>query len=151
MLGGILTVQVIQNDITREEVDAITNAANERLMHGGGVAGAIARNGGKAVNDESRAWVEEHGPVPTGSCAHTGPGKLKCRYIIHAVGPMWSNRISKQDNINLLASAIFSTLKKAGELGCASVSMPAISSGIFGFPKPLCGQVFFKVLEAYVK
>ena len=88
ILGGILTIQVVQNDITSEVVDAITNAANEKLDHGHyGVAGAIARNGGEEVILQSRAWIDQHGDVPTGQCAHTGPGRLKCKYIIHTVGP----------------------------------------------------------------
>ena len=65
-------------------------------MHGGGVAGAISRKGGKDIDKESKAYVKKHGPVLTGTCGHTGPGKLKCRYVIHAVGPMWSDRITKQ-------------------------------------------------------
>ena len=151
MLGELFTIEVVQNDITREEVDAITNAANSHLMHGGGVAGAISSNGGPDVQKESNEYVAEHGKVPTGEVGVTGPGRLRCRYIIHAVGPMWSSRITPQENCQLLANAVINTLKKANELGCSSVSIPAISSGIFGFPKPLCAHVFFLSIESFTR
>lgn len=95
--------------------------------------------------------MKQHGRVPTGEVGVTGPGNLNCRYVIHAVGPIWSDRIPAQQNVNLLASAILNTLRKANELGCKTVSIPAISSGIFGFPKPLCAQVFFACLKLFVK
>src|SRR5262245_10239962 len=82
-------LRVIEGDITEQDVDAIVNAANEMLAHGGGVAGAIARKGGPQITSESRRWVEEHGRVPTGGAAITGGGNLKARYVIHAVGPVW--------------------------------------------------------------
>lgn len=120
-------------------------------MHGGGVAGAISSNGGPEVQKESNEYIEKHGRIPTGEVGVTGPGRLRCRYIIHAVGPMWSSRITPQENCQLLANAVINTLKKANELGCSSVSIPAISSGIFGFPKPLCAQVFFMSLQAFTR
>ena len=128
---------VVQGDLTAETVDAIVNAANERLMHGGGVAGAISRRGGPAIQHESTAWVREHGPVPTGSAAITGAGSLPCRYVIHAVGPVWGTG----DEEAKLASAVQAALDLADQREQRSISMPGISSGIFGFPKPLCAQV----------
>ena len=150
VIGGLLTVQVVQIDITKETTDAITNAANEHLMHGGGVAGAISSKGGPAIQKESSAYVRKHGAVKTGTCAATGAGKLKCKYVIHAVGPIWNNRIPAQENVDALHAAIYNTLVKAHELKCQSVSIPAISSGIFGFPKPLCARVFFRALKQFV-
>ena len=94
--------------------------------------------------------MEKHGPVATGTCAVTGAGKLKSKYVIHAVGPIWSKKKPAQENIDLLYNAIYNTLVKADELECKSVSIPAISSGIFGFPKPLCARVFFEVLKNFV-
>ena len=88
--------------------------------------------------------------MATGEVGLTGPGKLNCQYIIHAVGPIWDDSESKAFNVNLLANAIMNTLLKANELGCESVSIPAISSGIFGFPKPLCAEVFYKNLKKFV-
>jgi putative ATPase len=130
-------IRVVQGDLTAEPVDAIVNAANERLMHGGAVAGAISRRGGPAVQRESTDWVREHGPVPTGSAAITGAGSLPCRHVIHAVGPIWGTGGEEAK----LASAVRAALDLADQNELASVSMPGISSGIFGFPKPLCAQV----------
>ena len=140
-------VRVVQNDLTEEEVDAIVNAANEHLLHGGGVAGAIARKGGPTIQRESNAWVREHGPVRTGSAAITGAGKLPCKYVIHAVGPVWSG---SGDEEAKLASAVQSALDLAEEHGLARISMPAISSGIFGFPKPLCAQVMLRTIRTWL-
>ena len=89
--------------------------------------------------------------MPAGQVAVTGPGNLECQYVIHAVGPIWDNSKSESFNINLLMHAIFNTLKKANDLNCESVSIPAISSGIFGFPKPLCAKVFFYTLTKFVE
>ena len=133
-------VRVVRGDITEEDVDAIVNAANERLAHGGGVAGAISRRGGPEVQRESDAWVSEHGPVPTGGAAITSAGRLKARYVIHAVGPVWG----QGDEEPLLARAVASALSLADERGLASVSLPAISTGIFGFPKPLGARVILR-------
>ena len=133
---------VVQGDLTAESVDVIVNAANERLMHGGGVAGGISRRGGPAIQDESAAWVRERGPVPTGSAAITGAGSLPCRYVIHAVGPIWGTG----DEEDKLASAVRSALDLADGRELRSISMPGISSGIFGFPKPLCAQVMLGVI-----
>jgi O-acetyl-ADP-ribose deacetylase (regulator of RNase III) len=144
--SGGQVVRVVQNDLTEEHVDAIVNAANEHLSHGGGVAGAIARKGGAAIQRESHAWVREHGLVKTGSAAITGAGELPCKYVIHAVGPVWSG---SGDEEAKLASAVQSALDLAEEHGLESVSMPAISSGIFGFPKPLCAQVMLRTIRTW--
>jgi O-acetyl-ADP-ribose deacetylase (regulator of RNase III) len=141
MPGGQI-VRVVQNDLTAETVDAIVNAANEHLAHGGGVAGAISRRGGPSIQQESNAWVREHGMVRTGSAAITGAGSLPCRYVIHAVGPVWGSG----DEEAKLASAVRSALDLAEQHQLASVSMPGISSGIFGFPKPLCAQVMLRTI-----
>jgi O-acetyl-ADP-ribose deacetylase (regulator of RNase III) len=146
MTAGGQIVRVVQGDLTAEPVDAIVNAANEHLAHGGGVAGAISRKGGPVVQQESSAWVRQHGPVPTGSAAITGAGALSCRYVIHAVGPVWGSG----DEETKLASAVRSALDLAEEYGLRSVSMPGISSGIFGFPKPLCAQVMLRAIGEWL-
>ena len=128
---GDVKISVIYGDITEEEVDAIVNAANSHLSHGGGVAGAIARRGGEQIRAESRKWIEEHGIVPAGSVAVTGAGNLSAKYVIHAVGPRWG----EGDEETKLKNAVRNALEKAGELKCESISIPAISTGIFGFPK----------------
>ena len=139
-------VRVVQNDLTTEPVDAIVNAANEHLAHGGGVAGAISRRGGPSIQEASWAWVREQGPVPTGSAAITSAGSLPCQYVIHAVGPVWGSG----DEEAKLASAVHSALDLAAEHEIQSVSMPGISSGIFCFPKPLCAQVMLRAIREWL-
>ena len=140
-------VRVGQGDLTDEGVDAIVNAANERLAHGGGVAGAIVRKGGYSIQEESSRWVREHGPVRTGTAAITGAGKLPAKWVVHAVGPVWRKR---GDEPELLAGAVRSSLEVAAARGLESVSLPAISSGIFGFPKPLCAEVMWTTVLDYL-
>ena len=137
---------VVHGDITREPVDAIVNAANSRLAHGGGVAGAIVRRGGRVIQAESNAWVRKHGPVQTGSAAITSGGKLAARYVIHAVGPIWRDR---GDEPALLCSAVQSALALADANRLSSIAIPAISSGIYGFPKPLAAQVIWSAILEY--
>src|SRR5512144_2508720 len=84
-----IRLQIVQGDITDEHVDAIVNAANRHLAHGAGVAGAILRKGGRVVQDESDRWVSQHGTVTHAEPAYTRAGSLPCRYVIHAVGPVW--------------------------------------------------------------
>lgn len=144
-----VVIRIVRRDLTREPVDAIVNAANGRLMHGGGVAGAIVRAGGREIQQESTAWVKQHGPVPTGSAAITSAGRLPCQCVIHAVGPVWRNR---GDEDQLLASAVTSALELAAASGRQSVSLPGISTGIFGFPKQRGARVILRaVLEATAK
>ena len=146
-LPGARTLRIVQGDLTEEQVDAIVNAANERLAHGGGVAGAIVRKGGRIIQDESSAWVRDHGPVTTGTAAITGAGKLKATNVIHAVGPVWRGGDSGEED--KLASAVQSALQIADQHGLTSISLPGISSGIFGFPKPLCAKVMLQAVESY--
>jgi O-acetyl-ADP-ribose deacetylase (regulator of RNase III) len=120
-------VVVVRGDLTEENTDAIVNAANSNLAHGGGVAGAIVRKGGDVIQRESR----EKAPVPVGCAVVTGAGRLACRWVIHAVGPVWG----EGDEEAKLRSAVWSALDRAEELGLASVAIPAISTGIFGYPK----------------
>ncbi|MGC8839037.1 MAG: macro domain-containing protein [Anaerolineae bacterium] len=140
-------IRAVQGDLTQERVDAIVNAANSGLAHGGGVAGAIVRAGGYEIQEESNRWVREHGPVPTGSAAITGAGRLPARYVIHAVGPVWGTG----DEERKLASAVQSALRLADEYRLESISMPGISSGIFGFPKPLAAEVIVRAAKAYLE
>lgn len=136
----------MQGDITEEAVDAIVNAANEHLAHGGGVAGAIVRKGGPRIQEESSRWLREHGPVATGSAAITGAGALKARHVIHAVGPVWG----RGNEAALLASAVKSALALADDNGVRTISLPAISTGIFGFPKPLGAKVIVGAVQEYL-
>ena len=96
-------LHVVRGDVTAEKVDAIVNAANSRLAHGGGVAGAIVRAGGRTIQEESDAWVRKYGLVSSGDAAITSGGRLAARYVIHVVGPVWRNR---GDEESLLRSAV---------------------------------------------
>lgn len=132
-------MRLVQGDITERDVDAIVNAANSHLRHGGGVAGAIVRKGGSIIQEES----DRIGYVAVGNAAITGGGKLKARYVIHAVGP----RMGEGDEDGKLKSAVINTLRLASGKSLKSISMPAISSGIFGFPKDRCAKIL--VEESY--
>lgn len=145
--GGVV-IRVVRGDITREQVDAIVNAANSHLMHGGGVAGAIQRAGGPVIQQESAEWVARHGPVPTGDGAITGAGQLPCKYVIHVVGPVWRDA---GDEDRLLASAITSAFRLAAEHDVKTISIPAVSTGIFGFPKERGARVILQAVLASVE
>ncbi len=140
------TFQIVQGDITTEKVDAIVNAANSRLQHGGGVAWAISRRGGEIIQQESDVWVREHGEVSHAKPAYTSAGELPCKYVIHAVGPVWGDG----DEDVKLADAIKGSLRVASDLGLASLSLPAISTGIFGFPKERAAKIIFLTIEQYL-
>lgn len=135
-------IQICQGDLTEETVDAIVNAANGQLAHGGGVAGAIAQRAGRVLIEQSQDWIQEHGIVETGEVAVTDAGELPCPKVIHAVGPVWQD--GKHGEPELLGRAVFNSLLKADELRLGSLSIPAISSGIFGFPKDLCAEISLK-------
>jgi len=137
------TMRLISDDITERDVDAIVNAANSRLQHGGGVAGAIVRKGGQIIQDESNAI----GHVPVGKAAVTSGGRLKARQVIHAVGPM----MGEGDEDNKLKSAVNSVLALAVENKLRSISLPAISAGIFGFPRDRCAKILVGEVAAFLK
>jgi putative ATPase len=139
-------LQIAQGDITAETVDAIVNAANTYLEHGSGVAGAIVRRGGSQVQAESNQWVREHGLVTHAEPAYTNAGNLPCRYVIHAVGPRWG----EGDEETKLAAAIQGSLKLAERLSLSSIAFPAISTGIFGFPKSLAARVCLTSIHDYL-
>lgn len=140
------SLQLIQGDITTESVDAIVNAANSRLAHGAGVAGAILRKGGPVIQVESDQWVREHGPVNHDEPAYTSAGNLPCRYVIHSVGPQWG----EGDEQAKLASAVSGSLKLADQLSLASVALPALSTGIFGFPRSMAARVTLTSIHGFL-
>ncbi len=146
-LSTTTCLQLVQGDLTLEAVDAIVNAANNQLQHGGGVAGAIVRRGGTSLQAESDAWVRAHGPVSHSKPAYTRAGDLPCRYVIHAVGPVWGE--GEEDA--KLGAAIQGSLKLAEQLELRSIAFPAISTGIFGFPKQRAAQVSLVALRDYFR
>ena len=126
-------IRLIKGDITQQNLDVIVNPANSYLKHGGGVAGAIVRKGGKIIQIES----DKIGFVPVGSSVITTSGELPCEAIIHTVGP----KMGEGNEDFKLSKSIHSCLSIASENGYKNISIPAISSGIFGFPKDRCANI----------
>ncbi len=135
--------RLVKGDITKRNVDAIVNAANSYLKHGGGVARAIVRKGGAIIQEES----DKIDYVSVGSVAITTGGRLPCKSVIHAVGP----QMGEGDEDHKLKSAVENILKLATEKKFRSISMPAISSGIFGFPKDRCAKILIGESKKFVK
>jgi len=135
--------RLVKGDITKRNVDAIVNAANSYLKHGGGVARAIVRKGGAIIQEES----DKIDYVSVGSVAITTGGRLPCKSVIHAVGP----QMGEGDEDHKLKSAVENILKLATEKKFRSISMPAISSGIFGFPKDRCAKILIDESKKFVK
>jgi O-acetyl-ADP-ribose deacetylase len=128
-------------------MDAIINAANSYLKHGGGVAAAIVRKGGTIIQEESDKIIAEMGIIPVGSAVITTAGKLACKAVIHTVGP----RMGEGNEDYKLRKAVRSSLLLASEKGFRSVSMPAISSGIFGFPKDRCAKILVEESKTFLQ
>lgn len=144
---GKTTLEILKGDITELDTEAIVNAANEYLKHGGGVADVISRKGGPIIQKESDEWVKKHGPVKTGSCAITSGGNLKAKFVIHAVGPVYDGTPRSAE---LLASAVRCSLKMADEYNIKSIALPAISTGIFGYPMEEASEVILKTILDYL-
>jgi len=138
-----VTIELMQGDITDLATDAIVNAANESLQMGGGVAGAIRRKGGPTIQRE----CDEIGGTPVGTAVITSGGNLKARYVIHAVGP----RYGEGDEDRKLASAVRSSLELADKRGLRSIAFPAISTGVFGFPKERAAKVMLSTTLDYIR
>jgi O-acetyl-ADP-ribose deacetylase (regulator of RNase III) len=127
---GAGLIRLVQADITTLEVDAIVNAANAHLAGGGGVDGAIHRAAGRELMEELRSRHPDG--TPTGTAVLTGAGRLKARHVVHAVGPRWRGGGHGEDDE--LRGAYSHALRLAAEAGAASVALPSISTGIYGFP-----------------
>lgn len=136
-------LRLVQGDITLRDVDAIVNAANSHLKHGGGVAGAIARAGGEIIQEES----DLIGFSPVGTAVITTAGAMPASFVIHAVGP----RMGEGDEDTKLKNAVESVLSLAKGNGIRTVSMPAISSGIFGFPKDRCAHILVTTTREFLE
>jgi O-acetyl-ADP-ribose deacetylase len=145
----MLRVEVVRGDITTLEVDAIVNAANERLLGGGGVDGAIHRAAGAELLAACRALPEVRPGVrcPTGEARLTPGCKLRARYVIHAVGPIW--RGGHQGEADLLASCYRSSLALASEHAVRSIAFPAISCGIYGYPLEEAAAIALREIRAF--
>jgi len=135
--------ELVEGDITDLEVDAIVNAANSQLKLGGGVAGAIRRKGGEIIQDE----CDEIGHCPVGDARITSGGALKAKYVIHAVGPVYGE--GEEDE--KLRNATLNSLKLAEQYKIRSLAFPAISTGIFGYPKERCADIMLSTTIAHLK
>jgi O-acetyl-ADP-ribose deacetylase (regulator of RNase III) len=135
---------VVQGNLLEEPVDAIVNAANGHLAHGGGVAGIISRAAGPDLDRESREAVEKDGPFPAGSAVVTTAGKLPFKGVIHAVGP----RQGEGDEEARLVQALAAAFRCAKDRGWGSVSFPAVSSGIFAVPLEVCARAYLAAARA---
>ncbi|MGV9640344.1 O-acetyl-ADP-ribose deacetylase [Streptomyces sp. NPDC003333] len=140
-------IGLVQGDITREEADAIVNAANSSLLGGGGVDGAIHRRGGPEILAECRALrASRYGKgLRTGQAVATTAGRLPARWVIHTVGPVWS---SGEDRSGLLASCYRESLRVADELGARTVAFPAISTGVYGWPMDDGARIALETVRA---
>lgn len=148
-LNGRLIIET--GDITKKQVDAIVNAANSSLMGGGGVDGAIHRAGGKSILAECKQIRDHTYPdgLPVGEVVHTGAGNLPVQYIIHTVGPIWYG--GGRGEPELLHNAYENSLLLAGKLGAASIAFPAISTGVFGYPKEEAAIIVYNTIKEYIQ
>jgi O-acetyl-ADP-ribose deacetylase (regulator of RNase III) len=136
-------LELIEGDITDLHVEAITNAANEQLQLGSGVAGAIAEKGGPAIQEE----CDRIGGTPVGTAVLTTAGNLKAQHVIHAVGP----RMGEGEEDRKLQSAIRASLALADRHGLKSIALPAISTGVFGFPMDRCAKILLTEIYRYLQ
>lgn len=145
---GRARLAIIQGDITRQATDAVVNAANSGLMGGGGVDGAIHRAGGPAILEECQRIVARQGRLPTGQAVITTGGKLKAKYVIHTVGPIW--RGGDKGEAALLESAYRESLKLAAARKLTSLSFPSISTGAYGYPLAEAAGIALKTAKAFL-
>jgi O-acetyl-ADP-ribose deacetylase (regulator of RNase III) len=147
-LNGRVFVRV--GDITREEVDAVVNAANGRLLGGGGVDGAIHRAGGPDIKRECEEIRRTRYPegLPTGQAVLTTAGKMAAKHVIHTVGPVYSE---SKDKSALLAACYMNSLGLAAENALATIAFPAISTGIYGYPRQAAAEVASTAIEKFLQ
>ncbi|MFB8414728.1 O-acetyl-ADP-ribose deacetylase [Streptomyces albidoflavus] len=138
---------LVKGSITEQAVDAVVNAANSSLLGGGGVDGAIHRQGGPEILAACRDLRASHygKGLPTGEAVATTAGRLPARWVIHTVGPVWS---TSEDRSDLLASCHRNALRVAGELGARTVAFPAISTGVYGWPLEDAARIATETVRA---
>jgi len=142
-------LKLVNGDITKQNVDAIVNAANSSLMGGGGVDGAIHRAGGPKILEECKKIVAEIGSLPTGEAVITTGGNLPAKFVIHTVGPIW--RGGKNKEPELLANAYKNSLKLAKEKGIKTIAFPSISTGVYSYPLKEAANIALKTVIQFIK
>jgi O-acetyl-ADP-ribose deacetylase (regulator of RNase III) len=143
-IGSKATLELALGDITDETTDAIVNAANSGLLGGGGVDGAIHSAAGPSLLGECKKIREQRGPLPPGQAVTTSGAKLKARYVIHTVGPVWQG--GKVNEPQILESCYCNSMEQANLKVCASVSFPSISTGAFGYPVRPAAQIALRTI-----
>ena len=143
------SLALVRGDITKERVDGIVNAANERLMGGGGVDGAIHRAGGKAIAAECSEIRARQGGCPTGQAVITSGGNLPARHVIHTVGPVW--RGGSAGEPELLASCYRESLGLAVDHGIRTIAFPSISTGVYGYPLAQAAAVALDAVKEFLE
>lgn len=142
-------LQAIQGDITKVKANAIVNAANSSLLGGGGVDGAIHRAGGPAILEACKQIVAKQGPCKTGEAVITTAGNLPAKFVIHTVGPVWHG--GNNGEAQKLAACYKNSLRLAVEHGCKAVAFPAISTGVYGYPRQEAAAVAVAAVVDFLK
>jgi O-acetyl-ADP-ribose deacetylase (regulator of RNase III) len=149
LLIGSTKLILESGDIAQQDVDAIVNAANSSLMGGGGVDGSIHRAGGAQILEECKAYVARHGQLPTGEAMMTSGGKMKSKFVIHTVGPVWQGGSAREDE--LLTNAYRNSLRVATENNVERIAFPCISTGVYGFPMERAARIALDTVKQFVQ
>ncbi|HZW78698.1 MAG TPA: O-acetyl-ADP-ribose deacetylase [Flavobacteriaceae bacterium] len=144
-----MKMEVVKGDITYFEGDAIVNAANSSLLGGGGVDGAIHRAGGPEILEACKEIVSKIGSLPTGEAVTTTAGKMRTKYVIHTVGPVWKG--GTNDEAQKLANCYKNSLLEAIKYGCKTVAFPNISTGVYGYPKEEAAKIAVTTIHEFIK
>jgi O-acetyl-ADP-ribose deacetylase (regulator of RNase III) len=142
-------ILLLKGDITKQDTDAIVNAANSTLLGGGGVDGAIHRAGGPAILEECKKLVEKIGRCPAGEAVITGAGHLAADYVIHTVGPVWSG--GQRGESELLSNSYRNSYRLAVENNLSSISFPSISTGAYGYPVAAAAEISLRTIFSAVR
>ena len=143
-------MSVYKDDITKQRVDVIVNAANRELQHDEGVAAAILAKGGRTINEESQAIIRTRGFLKDGEAVVTNSGKLPCKAVLHAVGPRW-NDVDTKKSKKILRRACLNIFAETEKRDLTSMALPAIGTGIHRMPKGVCAEVMFDALDEFVR
>lgn len=141
-------IKVIKGNITKQQTDAIVNAANSSLLGGGGVDGAIHRAGGPQILNECRSIRNRQGGCNTGEAVITTAGNMPAKYVIHTVGPVWQG--GRKDEEQLLQNAYVNSLEVATKNNCATIAFPNISTGVYGFPKDKAAKIAVNSVQKFI-